>query len=420
MNPNKCIPVTVLLLLSLIVAGCSESGAPNPVDSTVTREELWINDIDFFASELPRRHINLFANISREEFNREVAALQQSVPQLDDAGIILGLARIVAGVGDAHTTLSMPSSAPFHVFPLQLYWFSDGLFCVATAPEYQHVLGKRLVAIGSTDVAAAYDSIRVFIPHENEMWARSQCPQALALAELLKLERLITDPARAAFSFEGVGAVTISSVPLNVAQTGVSILSTLTVPLPLYLRNPNINYWYTAIDSSRAIYCQYNRCANMGTPTFASFAATLLNFIDSLGVGRFIIDLRGNGGGNSSIARPLIDGIKARPTINRKGHLFVLIGRKTFSSAIINSFELKNETQSIFLGEPTGGKPNAYGEVQSFSLPSSGIAVQYSTKYFQLSSENDSSFNPDIVVELSSSDFMLGKDPVLSAALRYE
>ena len=43
----------------------------------------------------------------------------------------------------------------------------------------------------------------------------------------------------------------------------------------------------------------------------------------------------------------------------------------------------QNDTEAIFIGEPTGGRPNHFGEVKSFNLPNSGLSVRYSTKYFR-------------------------------------
>ena len=36
--------------------------------------------------------------------------------------------------------------------------------------------------------------------------------------------------------------------------------------------------------------------------------------------------------------------------------------------------------RATLVGEPTGGKPNAYGDVRTFSLPNSRLVIRYSTK----------------------------------------
>ena len=73
------------------------------------------------------------------------------------------------------------------------------------------------------------------------------------------------------------------------------------------------------------------------------------------------------------------------------------------------------------MGEPTGGRPNLYGDTIPISLPNSGIEVLVSTIYWQASSADDTrpSIAPDIPSSLSSTDFFNGNDPALAAILDY-
>ncbi len=99
-----------------------------------------------------------------------------------------------------------------------------------------------------------------------------------------------------------------------------------------------------------------------------TFCKELIKFIEDHVVEKLIIDLRNNFGGNSSLLDPFIEDIKHCDKINKKGNLFVIIGRETFSSALLNAFSLKENTSAIFLGEPTGGKPNCYGELEKINF----------------------------------------------------
>jgi hypothetical protein len=90
----------------------------------------------------------------------------------------------------------------------------------------------------------------------------------------------------------------------------------------------------------------------------------------------------------------------------------VVLGRATFSSAILNAMDFKRLTNAIFVGEETSGKPNHFGEVKSFQLPTSKLSVNYSTKYFKMTDENVNTIAPDVKIEMSFSDFMKGVDPV--------
>jgi len=117
---------------------------------------------------------------------------------------------------------------------------------------------------------------------------------------------------------------------------------------------------------------------------------------------------------------PFIQGLKFRGTPSRPGSVIALIGRGTFSSAQMNAAKLKTEAGAVLIGEPTGQKPNHFGEQKTFVLPHSQIEVRYSTKYWKTEEIERPSMDPDVRVEASSADYLGGKDPVLEAALRYE
>ena len=64
-----------------------------------------------------------------------------------------------------------------------------------------------------------------------------------------------------------------------------------------------------------------------------------------------------------------------------------------------------------------GGRPNAYGEDRSFTLPNSRLVVSVSTRYYRLVQENTPSLLPDQEIDLSWPDFLVGRDPVLEWVL---
>jgi len=70
-----------------------------------------------------------------------------------------------------------------------------------------------------------------------------------------------------------------------------------------------------------------------------------------------------------------------------------------------------------FVGEPTGGAPQGFGEIKSFRLPHCGMEVYYSTKYFRLTEDEGPSFQPDYLVERTFEDYRTGRDPVWEKVL---
>jgi C-terminal processing protease CtpA/Prc len=132
-----------------------------------------------------------------------------------------------------------------------------------------------------------------------------------------------------------------------------------------------------------------------------------------------IVDVRLNGGGNNAAYLPLLDAL-TRPDVNRRGKLFVLAGRATFSAAGNFVADVDRATRAVIVGEPTGGGVNQYGGSTTFTLPSTGLHVYVATEYVVRGTPNDRrlAVAPDLRVDLTSTDYFAGRDPVLARALR--
>jgi len=103
-----------------------------------------------------------------------------------------------------------------------------------------------------------------------------------------------------------------------------------------------------------------------------------------------------------------------------RGNLFVIIGRGTYSSALQNAITLQKDTSAILIGEPTGGKPNHYGEVRYFKLPNVGLLVQYSTRYWLNYPDSDpATLKPEIPAIPTTYDLLAGRDPALEVILQF-
>lgn len=114
-----------------------------------------------------------------------------------------------------------------------------------------------------------------------------------------------------------------------------------------------------------------------------------------------------------------IDEIK-HSGLNSKESLYVIIGRNTFSSAVLNAISLKDH--AFFIGEPTGGKPIHYGETDFLLLPATNYAIKYSTKYFDVYYNGTNvvpiqytrdSLYPNKIIEPTINDYLNDNDPVL-------
>ena len=71
--------------------------------------------------------------------------------------------------------------------------------------------------------------------------------------------------------------------------------------------------------------------------------------------------------------------------------------------------------------EPTGARPNMYGDNVQIVLPNSGLVVNASSLHWVYSEPRDARpwIVPDIAAELSSADYRARRDPALEAILRH-
>jgi hypothetical protein len=412
---------TTFLLTILIAALFAVPGPARPQDpgTQMSEPDQWTSDLDFLAKELPARHKNLFFKVSAEEFQAEVAALKARIPKLSRAEFLAELARLVASVGDSHTSFTV---FPQKAFPLKLYWFKEGICVTDTAAEFAELLNGRLESVDGRPVEEVVRAFAGIIPHDNDSQVEDFVPRFLASSEHLLGLGLIAKPDEASFAVRAPSGRSVSArmtcVPFSAIRT-ITWAAPAVDPsrLPLYRRTAGAAYESAYLADSRTLYFAYNSCRDLPDRPFAAFADGLWETMRTKPVEKLVIDLRNNGGGDSSILDPFIRRLTAEG-INRKGRLFVILGRRTFSSAVLNAIDLKKKTEAVFYGEPTGGKPNHYGEIQTLTLPHLGLKVSYSTKYFQFVEGDEPSLTPDVLVELTLDDYLAPRDPVLEAILK--
>jgi hypothetical protein len=77
--------------------------------------------------------------------------------------------------------------------------------------------------------------------------------------------------------------------------------------------------------------------------------------------------------------------------------------------------DLEGNTAAIFVGEPTGARPNAYGDSRKTLLPNTGLTIRASSLFWQSSDPRDDRpfTEPHLAAALASRDAAANRDPVL-------
>jgi hypothetical protein len=306
---------------------------------------------------------------------------------------------------------------PFSTYPLGIYIFKDGPFVAVTGAEHRELLGAKLIKVRDATFDEAARKVASVFPYENESLWKQHLPRWITSAETLHALKLSDRIDRATFTFQLADGSTrqIELLPIapNVRPNLIRLPDWSKHKRPISLTPHATKYWFEYDEQSNAIYVRYDACGNDPKYPFEKFKNDLLAAIETKQPSTLIFYLRNNGGGDSRIAEPLINALRDIKFINQKGKLFVLIGRSTFSSAQMNAQHFRDRTNATLVGEPTGQKPNHFGEIKNFPLPNSGLIVQYSTKQFRQSRTDEPSMMPDEVIEPTSEEFLSGRDVVL-------
>jgi hypothetical protein len=290
-----------------------------PAQQAATKPALtpdqWRADLKALMQGLEKTHKNMYHATSRGSFDSAVQDLDARIPSLQRHEIIAGMMRIVAMVGDGHTNIypSRDSMVAFHRLPVALYLFSDGMFIRAADSSRRDLVGSRVVGIGDATIEEAYAGVKPYIGVDNEMGTKFWSAYLLAMPEMLHALKLSPSKDSARLELEKNGkrrTVWLSAaglVPMTPADTDMSWwrtagwvdardLSASSDPLWLSRRPDSTLWWFTRIPGTRSGYAQINQVRNDDKESFEDFSKRLLQFTDTAGLDRLIIDLRLNRG----------------------------------------------------------------------------------------------------------------------------
>src|SRR5476649_2460858 len=144
-----------------------------------------------------------------DAFSRDLVARG---PSLDDEALSLEAARGLALFDNAHTHVT---DSRLRRLPLRFHWFADGLYVVKVRPQYEALLGARVVSIEDTDPEELLRQLQPFIPGV-EGWRRYRSEYFLSAPATLKALGVSTDMSAIAFEFRRrVGAAVTLAIPVD-------------------------------------------------------------------------------------------------------------------------------------------------------------------------------------------------------------
>ena len=200
------------------------------------------------------------------------------------------------------------------VFPVQFGLFEDGVFITAANAEHKSLLGAKVLKMGEFEMEQILNRALLYIGQDNLVQGRTMGVKLLRMRQF----------------YEWVGVFNKGEGPSLLAlhpdgEQGPFSLKTHAIgkdrdirwskmngpagrPLPLYLRQPDKNYWSHYLKDKKIVWLQYNVARNSHHgQNLEPFAEELFDFIEKQEVEALVIDVRNNLGGNSFLNRSIVN-----------------------------------------------------------------------------------------------------------------
>lgn len=373
-------------------------------------------DLQYLVSQITSRHPNPFHSISKVDFDREVADLSSRLPSLPPHVVAVELARIASLVGDGHTRLAMPTTGGF--LPIEIEWL-DGLWRVTrTSQDHRNLVGTRLIRLDATDIVEVARRVNRLVPaQESEGFSRFFSGRLMSNADVLDALGVLT--LRGRVRVEGVtdagerrSALVLAGPSL---APGDGIGAAATEP-PSRQRDMRLaSFSWRPLPGSPTAYVAFNQyLVRRPRGEFGALTREAFGRMDAAAMDRVVLDLRWNGGGDFTRGREFVLAeIRQRDRWMKPGALYVLIGRRTFSAAMVNAVDFKIAAGAILVGEPTGARPNSYSETGFFTLPGLGTQGSVSICRYDLWPRDVPGVPPDRLIPPTWADHRDGRDAAL-------
>lgn len=417
-----------LPLISFAQAYPTPQGSP----SVLTLRQ-WEADLDTLEANVPRLHGNAFHAVPEKRFREAVQSLRSQLGTLNEDQILTEFARLIGMIQDGHNYIDITrGTGRSETYPLRVTQYPEGIFIEHSAPEAAGIVGGRLVSIDGLPADSVLQRVLPLIPHDpgNVGFAYARLSEYMMNAVLLHGLGVTSSAREAEFIVEKDGQKEKMKLrPLPFARRWFygpppadwADARDTTVPPPLWRMHRDSTFWLTYLPGARILYAQINGISDGPSESLADFTRRMAEAVRNNHAERLVLDLRWNDGGNNYLLRPLIVNLLQMPDIDRRGHLFVFTGPRTFSAAQNLVNRLENFTEAVFVGGPTGENVNFYGDTRRFELPNSGCRISLANLWWQDKDPRDKRIAtfPAIAVEETFQGYVRNTDPAMEYVLHH-
>ena len=453
--------------------GLSRAGmqAQAPVEKQFSPEEM-IEDINTMIRTFEDVHPDLYCYTSKTEIDALKSELIRSLTRpLVEREFVQVVARLAAKFGDGHTSVSLalPSRRTYVdngglIFPIDIKRTAGGVLVRRNYSDNSTLApGDRIIAINGVDVDQLFAQLLDEVSGEELAYRTVEVEGAFK--PMLWIHGIMP-PFRIDFQSKQAGQRKTETVQGLAAQVLTGRQRAAAGGLPT---GP---YQYETL----APGIGYLNFRSMGgdMAAFEAFLDITFKRIRADKAKGLIVDLRENGGGNSALGESLLSYVTNKPykmsdrkewkasrqyrefiksnirffpyakyleakdgeivvfkdemirpkdnALRFDGPVCFLIGRRTFSSAMMVANAVGDFKLATLIGEETGDPPTSFGELYFFNLPHSKLAINVSTAHFVRANGDAADKHPvlpDIRVTPTQGDLERQVDAVLEFAKKW-
>ncbi len=432
MTPNKTLLQGIIYLCSFV--------SIVPATAQTISNDAWRSDLHYFKELVHSKYSNLFYNITAKQFDSAVNAVDKKIGKLNDTQMNVEFVKLVALFKVGHTNVRQrfgdnDSKAWVHQIPVRFYLFSDGLYIKNVDARYKEAVGGRILKIGNTAVDQVLEKIRPAVAFENEQGFKNMIQYYLNLPEFLQAVGIIEETSNVSLTYRKDGKDNTISIPAEnmppprghgMGAADANWIDACPVAntkdAPLWMKEPGKLRYFEYLPDTKTVYVKHAGVQDGPDETIADFFARVFRFVDSNDVDKFVLDIRLNGGGNNYLNKSVITGIIQSRKINKKGHLFIVTGKATFSAAQNLTNELEKYSEALFVGEPTSENVNFFGDTRTETLPNSQLKIGLSWMWWQNQDPRDKRqwTAPQLAADMSFDEYQKGIDPAMITILNYK
>lgn len=426
----------LLIALSICLGLSTLSSSALAINDTLFSKDKVKEDINFLVKNLEEVHPDLYANYSEDKFDADIASALESISEpISDAEIFSKFEPIISKLKDGHTGLRY--SVDYYNSVLQspdlmglISYLKNGkIYFQNASVEHTDLYNDcEIISIDGVSTTKLYNDMISFVSGQNTSYRESTINRNFLAYYYLVNEHKDSYMIEIKNKNGNIEKITLPSVNLDDYKKLIPKSN-----------SSNEYYSYKKINDN-TICLTFNDFLDFDK--FKVFIDGMFKEIQNESISNLIIDIRKNGGGNSTLGDLLIEHIydgnftqiskvdlkvsnqildrhkskfeqhgatnqeieealtpylpkigKITSTIgdtNRNylespvfsGNIYVLTSSKTFSSASMFAATIKDYNIGQLIGEETGGLATHFGDLYEFKLPNSDLRAFVSHKYF--------------------------------------